>query len=125
MPLPSLSERLRRYYGVGVYAGILSVFIVIFDHIAWRLLEWIWPSSTIEIAVDFPHKRYREKLGRLHERHRQQRTGAGREVPTATVPPPLAVSSSSSSAAAAATTTSSTTTRTTEALSGLVEPGVE
>lgn len=54
-----LIERLRRYYGCGVYAGKVFCMIVALDYLIWKLLEWLFPDDSIEKAVVFPYQRYR------------------------------------------------------------------
>lgn len=54
-----LIERLRRYYGCGVYAGKVFCMIVALDYLIWKLLQWIFPDDTIEKAQVFPYKKYR------------------------------------------------------------------
>mgnify|MGYP001032329287 CR=1 FL=1 len=56
-PLP-LIERLRRYYGCGVWAGKLLCIIVAIDFILYQLLEWLFPRSGIDSVIEFNVPRY-------------------------------------------------------------------
>jgi len=58
MRIPPLMERLRRYYGCGVWAGKLFCIIMAIDYLIWRFLEWIFPEQDIEIAPAFPYQKY-------------------------------------------------------------------
>ncbi|KAJ1973829.1 Phosphatidylinositol N-acetylglucosaminyltransferase GPI3 subunit [Dimargaris xerosporica] len=58
LPSPPLIERLRRYYGCGVWAGKLFCMLAVVDYLLLLLLEWLWPRESIEIAPTFDHKRY-------------------------------------------------------------------
>ena len=53
-----LMERLRRYYGCGIWAGKLFCFFVAIDYIVYVLLEWLFPRDTIDLAVNFPYEKY-------------------------------------------------------------------
>ncbi|KAL1928635.1 hypothetical protein VTP01DRAFT_2421 [Rhizomucor pusillus] len=55
-----LIERLRRYYGCGLYAGKIFCMVVALDYLFWIFLELIHPAHTIERAETFPYQRYRE-----------------------------------------------------------------
>lgn len=52
-------ERLRRYYGCGVYAGKVFCMIMALDYLIWKFLEYLFPEDTIEKAVVFPYQKYR------------------------------------------------------------------
>lgn len=54
-----LIERLRRYYGCGVYAGKIFCMIVALDYLLWKLLQWLFPDESIEKAPVFPYQKYR------------------------------------------------------------------
>ncbi|KAJ1913507.1 Phosphatidylinositol N-acetylglucosaminyltransferase GPI3 subunit [Mycoemilia scoparia] len=60
LPLPPLIERLRKYYGCGLVAGKIFCIIVALDYLLSVLFEWIWPKDSIEIAPNFPYKKYRK-----------------------------------------------------------------
>lgn len=48
-----LIERLRRYFGCGVWAGKLFCVIVTLIYFYYVLLEWLFPRSDIDEAFDF------------------------------------------------------------------------
>lgn len=55
-----LIERLRRYYGCGLYAGKVFCMIMALDYLIWKFLEWLSPTESIEIAEVFPYQKYRK-----------------------------------------------------------------
>ncbi|KAL9537656.1 Phosphatidylinositol N-acetylglucosaminyltransferase gpi3 subunit [Mucor bainieri] len=55
-----LIERLRRYYGCGVYAGKIFCMVIALDYLIWRFLEWLFPTESIEKAQLFPYQKYRQ-----------------------------------------------------------------
>ncbi|PHZ17944.1 UDP-Glycosyltransferase/glycogen phosphorylase [Rhizopus microsporus ATCC 52813] len=55
-----LIERLRRYYGCGLYAGKIFCMVMALDYLIWMFLEWLFPSDTIEKARPFPYQKYRQ-----------------------------------------------------------------
>ncbi|ORY92986.1 phosphatidylinositol N-acetylglucosaminyltransferase GPI3 subunit [Syncephalastrum racemosum] len=55
-----LLERLRRYYGCGLYAGKIFCMVMALDYLFWIFLETIAPRYNIERAQTFPYKRYRQ-----------------------------------------------------------------
>ncbi|CAO3655394.1 unnamed protein product [Mucor fragilis] len=55
-----LIERLRRYYGCGVYAGKIFCMVIALDYLIWRFLEWLFPTDSIEKAQLFPYQKYRQ-----------------------------------------------------------------
>lgn len=54
-----LIERLRRYYGCGVYAGKIFCMVIALDYLIWKYLEWLFPFDSIERAQAFPYLKYR------------------------------------------------------------------
>lgn len=62
MKLPRLTirEKFQRYYSSGPFAGILILIVVIFDLILYIICTIIDPKEEIDIAVDFPNKKYAE-----------------------------------------------------------------
>ncbi|KAG2204722.1 hypothetical protein INT46_005867 [Mucor plumbeus] len=54
-----LIERLRRFYGCGVYAGKIFCMVIALDYLIWRFLEWLFPLESIERAQIFPYQKYR------------------------------------------------------------------
>ncbi|CAG8553747.1 1457_t:CDS:2 [Diversispora eburnea] len=55
---PPLLERLRLYYGCGIWAGKIFCIVMALDYLLWRFLEWIFPEENIEIAPSFPYQKY-------------------------------------------------------------------
>ncbi|KAI9493679.1 GlcNAc transferase [Zychaea mexicana] len=55
-----LIERLRRYYGCGLYAGKIFCMVMALDYLFWIFLEIMLPRHSIERAETFPYKQYRE-----------------------------------------------------------------
>jgi len=51
-----LMERLKRYYGCGVWAGKLFVLCVVVDYLILVLLEFLLPRGGIDIARSWPRK---------------------------------------------------------------------
>lgn len=65
-PRPTLRERFQKYQSCGPFAGLIMLVVVVFDLIFFMLLSWWTPKEEIDIAIDFPHKKYlesREKYG--------------------------------------------------------------
>lgn len=54
----ALIDRLKRYYGCGVWAGKLFCLCVLVDFLLFVLLEWWWPRDEIDIARDWPRKQF-------------------------------------------------------------------
>jgi len=52
----ALIERLKRYYGCGVWAGKLFVLCVVIDYLLYIILEIFAPRSRIDICKDWPKK---------------------------------------------------------------------
>ena len=63
-PKLSFIDRMRVYLTVGPVAGLACVLITVLDYGLWLLLEWLQPRSSIEIATDFPYRRYRRPVER-------------------------------------------------------------
>ncbi|KAG1152426.1 hypothetical protein G6F37_001634 [Rhizopus arrhizus] len=55
-----LIERLKRYYGCGLYAGKIFCMVMALDYLIWKFLEWLFPSDTIERARPFPYQKYKQ-----------------------------------------------------------------
>ncbi|KAI9681098.1 MAG: Phosphatidylinositol N-acetylglucosaminyltransferase gpi3 subunit [Caeruleum heppii] len=53
----ALIDRLKRYYGCGIWAGKLFCICVVVDYLLFVLLEMIAPRSRIDIARNWPKKR--------------------------------------------------------------------
>lgn len=52
----ALIERLKRYYGCGIWAGKLFCLCVIIDYLLYLILETFAPRSRIDICKDWPRK---------------------------------------------------------------------
>ncbi|KAH8900889.1 UDP-Glycosyltransferase/glycogen phosphorylase [Thozetella sp. PMI_491] len=52
----ALIDRLKRYYGCGIWAGKLFCLCVIVDYLIFIFLEWWWPREGIDICPDWPKK---------------------------------------------------------------------
>jgi phosphatidylinositol glycan class A protein len=52
----SLIDRLKRYYGCGVWAGKLFCLCVVIDFLIYTFLEMWFPRATIDIARSWPKK---------------------------------------------------------------------
>ncbi|KAI9227024.1 MAG: hypothetical protein DHS80DRAFT_32156 [Piptocephalis tieghemiana] len=62
MAMPSLIERLRRYYGCGLFAGKLFCLVAAVDVLLLVFLQWLWPQEEYELAPDFPTTRYKRMV---------------------------------------------------------------
>jgi phosphatidylinositol glycan class A protein len=56
----ALIERLKRYYGCGIWAGKLFCLCVIVDYLLFVFLEVFAPRSRIDLARDWPKKEEKE-----------------------------------------------------------------
>ncbi|CCC13992.1 unnamed protein product [Sordaria macrospora k-hell] len=52
----ALIDRLKRYYGCGVWAGKLFCVLVIIDYLIFLFLELVFPRERIDICPDWPRK---------------------------------------------------------------------
>ena len=52
-----LIDRLKRYYGCGVWAGKLFVLCMVVDYLLLCFLELIWPTAGIDMARSWPRKK--------------------------------------------------------------------
>jgi phosphatidylinositol N-acetylglucosaminyltransferase subunit A len=52
----ALIDRLKRYYGCGVWAGKLFCICIIVDYLIFVMLEFLFPRSQIDLARDWPRK---------------------------------------------------------------------
>lgn len=57
----ALIERLKRYYGCGIWAGKLFCICVIVDYLIFLVLEMFAPRSRIDICKDWPKKAIQPK----------------------------------------------------------------
>ncbi|KAI3636506.1 hypothetical protein MIR68_005451 [Amoeboaphelidium protococcarum] len=61
MPDVPLIERLRRFYGCGMWAGKLFCCIVALNYIFLLFLEWLYPRSDIDLVPKFDLAEYKER----------------------------------------------------------------
>lgn len=52
----ALIDRLKRYYGCGIWAGKLFCLCVIIDYLFFLFLEWVAPREDIDITAEWPRK---------------------------------------------------------------------
>jgi len=52
----ALIDRLKRYYGCGIWAGKLFCLCVIIDYLIFQLLEMVAPRERIDVCRDWPRK---------------------------------------------------------------------
>ncbi|KAK5997970.1 Phosphatidylinositol N-acetylglucosaminyltransferase gpi3 subunit [Cladobotryum mycophilum] len=52
----ALINRLKRYYGCGIWAGKLFCLCVVIDYLFFLFLEWWFPRENIDICPDWPRK---------------------------------------------------------------------
>ena len=52
----ALIDRLKRYYGCGIWAGKLFCLCVIIDYLLFQLLEMLAPRANIDICKNWPRK---------------------------------------------------------------------
>jgi phosphatidylinositol glycan class A protein len=57
----ALIERLKRYYGCGIWAGKLFCVCVVVDYLLYLILELFAPRSRIDICKDWPKKVFNDK----------------------------------------------------------------
>ncbi|CAO2652600.1 Nn.00g008830.m01.CDS01 [Neocucurbitaria sp. VM-36] len=57
----ALIDRLKRYYGCGIWAGKLFCVCVIVDYLLYLILEFFAPRSRIDICRDWPKKPLKAK----------------------------------------------------------------
>ncbi|KAF2222611.1 hypothetical protein BDZ85DRAFT_199935 [Elsinoe ampelina] len=55
----ALIDRLKRYYGCGVWAGKLFVICMVVDYLLYTVLELIYPRKNIDICKDWPKKEFK------------------------------------------------------------------
>ena len=53
----ALIDRLKRYYGCGIWAGKLFCLCVIIDYLLFQLLEMLAPRANIDVCKNWPTKR--------------------------------------------------------------------
>ncbi|RCI11355.1 hypothetical protein L249_7130 [Ophiocordyceps polyrhachis-furcata BCC 54312] len=52
----ALIDRLKRYYGCGIWAGKLFCLCVVIDYLFFLFLEWCFPRENIDLCPDWPRK---------------------------------------------------------------------
>jgi phosphatidylinositol N-acetylglucosaminyltransferase subunit A len=68
----ALIDRLKRYYGCGIWAGKLFCLCVIVDYLLFTFLEIWYPRADIDIARDWPKKRPDSNQMREKEKERDK-----------------------------------------------------
>ena len=66
----ALIDRLKRYYGCGIWAGKLFCVCVVVDYLIYVLLEVLAPRGGIDVAVSWPGK---QRVGEEGDRDRDGR----------------------------------------------------
>ena len=61
----NLIDRLKRYYGCGIWAGKLFCLCVVVDYLFFLFLEWWYPRGDIDICPDWPRKTLKGEDERL------------------------------------------------------------
>ncbi|KAL8407746.1 hypothetical protein RB594_006545 [Gaeumannomyces avenae] len=64
----ALIDRLKRYYGCGIWAGKLFCLCVVLDYLLFLFLEFWYPRENIDICPDWPRKKLEEVS------HKQERS---------------------------------------------------
>ncbi|KAH7412692.1 glycosyltransferase family 4 protein [Cadophora sp. MPI-SDFR-AT-0126] len=60
----ALIDRLKRYYGCGIWAGKLFCLCVVIDYLIFIMLEFLAPRDAIDIARNWPKKTPEERVSR-------------------------------------------------------------
>ena len=78
----ALMDRLKRYYGCGVWAGKLFVLVAIVDYLLFCLLEIIFPREKVDICPPWPKvvKREVDDEDQTLEELQKKQNGAGANV---------------------------------------------
>jgi phosphatidylinositol N-acetylglucosaminyltransferase subunit A len=71
----ALIDRLKRYYGCGVWAGKLFCLCAIIDYLIYLFLEVFYPRSSIDIARDWPRKPFINDKNKPVENSLRRRRG--------------------------------------------------
>lgn len=80
----ALIDRLKRYYGCGIWAGKLFCLCVVIDYLFFLLLEWWFPRENIDICPDWPRKDIGDSEGRDPKKEAlQKRSSWSQPKPTA------------------------------------------
>lgn len=74
----ALVDRLKRYYGCGIWAGKLFCLCVVIDYLLFVFLEFWFPRASIDIARNWPKKKV-VKLNQEDDNHKPHRSGRNRD----------------------------------------------
>ncbi|GAB7361847.1 hypothetical protein MBLNU230_g1887t1 [Neophaeotheca triangularis] len=58
----ALIDRLKRYYGCGIWAGKLFVLVVVIDYLIYCVLEVMYPRDQIDICKPWPVTKMKKRL---------------------------------------------------------------
>ncbi|KIH90081.1 phosphatidylinositol N-acetylglucosaminyltransferase GPI3 subunit [Sporothrix brasiliensis 5110] len=64
----ALIDRLKRYYGCGIWAGKLFCLCVVIDYLLYLFCEFWWPRDRIDICPDWPRKTLQPQQEKEHIR---------------------------------------------------------
>ncbi|CAK7199977.1 Phosphatidylinositol N-acetylglucosaminyltransferase GPI3 subunit [Sporothrix eucalyptigena] len=64
----ALIDRLKRYYGCGIWAGKLFCLCVVIDYLLYLFCEFWWPRDRIDICPDWPRKTLQPQQEKEHVR---------------------------------------------------------
>jgi phosphatidylinositol N-acetylglucosaminyltransferase subunit A len=67
----ALIDRLKRYYGCGIWAGKLFCLCVVIDYLLFVVLELLAPRDGIDIARNWPKKAKEERVSKEREQRRE------------------------------------------------------
>lgn len=67
----ALIDRLKRYYGCGIWAGKLFCLCAVIDYLLFLLLEILAPRDAIDIARSWPKKEQGERVSRDRSKRRE------------------------------------------------------
>lgn len=75
----ALIDRLKRYYGCGIWAGKLFCLCVVVDYLLFLLLEMVAPRDKIDLSREWPRKPppAEKMVERERDREREKRRGTG------------------------------------------------
>lgn len=68
----SLPLRMSTYYGCGEFFGKVACFLLVINYLLLKLLDWLVPPSTIDIAPDFELDDYEGLLAHFFYQQQQQ-----------------------------------------------------
>jgi len=79
----ALIDRLKRYYGCGIWAGKLFVIVVVVDYLIYVMLEFLYPRDKIDVCKPWPEPRREDEAFKPDEDRRVEgyqpvRRGGGR-----------------------------------------------